>query len=107
MSYVYLALSILFEVAGTLCLKASNGFTRLIPAIALTVCYLLCFQFLGLALKKLDVGMIYAIWAGVGTALITVAGIFLFRDPFTLLKGISILLIILGVIGLNLSGSTH
>ena len=56
------------------------------------------------ALKKIDLGIAYAIWAGVGTALVTVIGILWFREPATAVKLASILLIIAGVIGLNLGG---
>lgn len=60
-----------------------------------------------MALKKIDVSVAYAIWAGVGTALIAIVGILYFKEPATILKGFSIFLIITGVIGLNLSGAKH
>ncbi len=107
MSLVYLGAAILLEVIGTLSMKASQGFTRTGPTTVMVTCYIFCFFLLGLVVKKLDIGMVYAIWSGVGTALITIGGIIIFRDSFTVAKGISILLIILGVIGLNLSGSPH
>jgi small multidrug resistance pump len=56
------------------------------------------------ALKKIDMSMAYAVWAGVGTALITLVGIFFFKEPATMLKLASIALIIIGVVGLHLSG---
>jgi len=58
-------------------------------------------------LKRIDVGVVYAIWSGVGTALIATIGILWFKEPVTLIKIASIALIILGVVGLNLGGITH
>jgi small multidrug resistance pump len=60
-----------------------------------------------LLLQKIDVSFAYAIWSGLGTALITLVGILWFREPLNILKGISLALIVIGVIGLNLSGGTH
>jgi len=62
---------------------------------------------LTLALKKFEIGMAYAIWSGLGTALIAVIGIYLFDETATLMKFLSIALIIAGVVGLNLSGAKH
>ncbi len=107
MNIIYLIITILFEVAGTTALKLSQGFTRLIPSIGVVVFYALSFFILSLTLKKLDVSFVYAVWSGVGTALITTIGILWFREPVSLIKIGSIALIILGVIGLNLSGSAH
>lgn len=107
MSWVYLVLAILFEVAGTTSMKLSEGFTRLVPSIGIAVFYLLSFSILTLALRQIDISVAYAIWSGVGTALITVIGAVIFREPVTALKVGSIALIIAGVVGLNLSGGGH
>jgi len=103
-SWVYLIMAILFEVAGTTSMKISEGFTKVVPSIAMAVFYILSLTALTFALKKFDVSMAYAIWSGVGTALITVIGFYLFREEITVMKIVSIGLIILGVIGLHLSG---
>jgi len=97
-------MAILFEVAGTTSMKISEGFTKTVPSIAMAVFYILSLTALTFALKKFDVSMAYAIWSGVGTALITVIGFYLFREEITVMKIVSIGLIILGVIGLHLSG---
>lgn len=102
----YLTLAILLEVAGTTSLKFSQGFTKLVPSLIVVVCYGLSFWMLSLTLKKIDVGIAYAIWSAVGTALITAIGILWFKEPLTAIKIGSIVLIILGVVGLNLGG-TH
>lgn len=103
MNIVFLIIAILSEVAGTTSLKLSEGFSRLIPSIAMVVFYGLSFTFLSFALKRLEVGTVYAIWSGVGTALIATIGILWFKEPLTAIKIGSLALIILGVVGLNLN----
>ncbi len=107
MSWLYLALAIVFEVTGTINMKLSEGFTKLMPSVLMGVFYVLSIVALTLALKKIDVSIAYAVWAGIGTALIAVAGAFLFKEPFTVLKIVSLAFIIAGVVGLNLSGGMH
>ncbi len=104
LSWTLLLLAIGFELAGTTAMKMSQGFTKIGPSVVMGVCYICCFSLLTLAIKELDVSLAYAIWSGLGTALITVIGIVFFREPSSTLKIVSIGLIILGVIGLNLSG---
>jgi small multidrug resistance pump len=107
LSLFYLIMAIIFEVAGTTCMKLSYGFTKAVPSILMIILYLLSFVSLTFALKKIDVSIAYAIWAGLGTALIATVGILWFKEPITALKIISLGLIIIGVIGLNLSGGVH
>lgn len=107
MTWIYLALAILLEVAGTTCMKLSDGFTKMVPSILLFVFYTLSFGMLTLALKRIDVSVAYAVWSGAGTALIATIGVLWFREPMTALKLISLALIIVGVVGLNLGGGTH
>jgi small multidrug resistance pump len=103
----YLVLAILAEVTGTTCVKLSEGFTRLLPSALIFVFYGLSLAFLGLALKKVDLGLAYAIWSGLGIAFIASVGILWFREPVTALKVVSLGLIVAGVAGLNLAGQTH
>jgi len=105
--WFYLIIAILLEVAGTTSMKLSDGFSRLVPSVLIFVFYGLSFAGLTLALKRIDVSIAYAIWAGLGTALITVIGLAYFKEPATLIKLISIGLIVVGVIGLNLDGYAH
>lgn len=107
MSRLYLAVAILSEVAGTTSLKLSNGFTRLVPSLAVIILYGTSFTMLSLALKKIDVGVAYAVWSGVGTALIATIGVLWFKEPLTAFKVGFLALIIVGVVGLNLGGGTH
>ena len=107
MMWTYLVLAILLEVSGTTCMKLSEGFTKTVPSILLFVFYSLSFGMLTLALKRIDVSVAYAVWSGVGTALIATIGVLWFKEPITALKLISLALIIGGVVGLNLGGGTH
>jgi small multidrug resistance pump len=106
-SGLYLMGAILFEVMGTTSMKLSEGFSKIVPSAAMLVFYLLSLGMLTLALKKIDVSVAYAIWSGVGTALIAGIGIFYFKEPATALKLASVALIIAGVVGLNLAGGSH
>ena len=98
----YLLLAILAEVTGTTCLKLSEGFTRLLPSALMLVFYGLSLGFLGLALKKVDLSLAYAIWSGLGIAFIASVGVLWFREPVTAVKVVSLGLIVVGVAGLNL-----
>lgn len=101
MHWIYLILGIVFEVAGTTCMKLSQGFTRIAPSIGMFVFYGLCFTFLTLSLKKIEVSVAYSVWSGLGTALIASIGITWFQESASPVKLISLALIITGVIGLN------
>ena len=106
MSYwIYLGFAIVAEVAGTACLKLSHGFEVTTYAVLVYVLYGLSFYLLALALKGIDVSVAYAIWAGVGVALISVLGLVVFKEAFTALKAASLAVIIAGVVGLNLAGA--
>lgn len=107
MAYLWLAFAIVFEVVGTTFMKLSEGYTKLWPSIGMAVFYILSFSSLGISLKKLNVGTAYAIWSGLGTVLIVLIGMIFFKEQLTWMKAICLMLIIAGVIGLNLSGSSH
>jgi small multidrug resistance pump len=102
MSWIYLIIAIITEVIGTTNMKLSHGFTKVVPSILMVVFYIICFAFMSLALKKLDVSITYAIWSGVGTALIAAIGFLYFKEPVTAIKIGSIALIVIGVVGLAL-----
>ena len=107
MYWLYLTLAIVLEVAGTTSMKLSEGFTKPVPSIALFVFYAASFVLLTLALKQIQVTVAYAVWSGIGTILIAIIGVFLFKETMTPVKVGFIVLIVFGVIGLNLSGSTR
>jgi len=103
--WFFLAGAIFLEVGGTIAMKVSDGFSKLTPSIIMTICYIASLALLTLALKKIELSIAYAIWAGVGTALIATVGILYFKEPATAIKILSLVLIITGVVGLNLSGA--
>jgi small multidrug resistance pump len=100
--WLYLALGIVFEVLGTVCMKFAEGFTKLWPSVLVFVFYGLSLGLLVLVLEKFEVSIAYAIWASLGTALIAVIGILFFNEPVSVTKVVSILLIIAGILGLEL-----
>ena len=100
--WTILALGIIFEVLGTICMKLADGFQKLWPSIFVFVFYLMCLVCLIFVLKKLEVSVAYAIWAGLGTALIAVIGIIWFKEPVSVTKIVSIVFIVLGIVGLEL-----
>lgn len=107
MSWILLLLGILSEVLGTTSMKMSEGFTRPIPSIFIFIFYGLSLTLVTLALKQIDVSIAYSIWSGLGTAIIATIALIYFKEPISLVKILSILMIIGGVIGLNISGGTQ
>ncbi|AFM00034.1 cation/cationic drug transporter [Desulfitobacterium dehalogenans ATCC 51507] len=107
MQWVYLALAILLEIFGTTLMKMSDGLTKMLPTAGMFLAYALCFGSLALALKKIPVSVAYAVWSGVGIVIISVIGILVFKETINTLKVVSIVLIVAGVVGLNLSGTAH
>jgi small multidrug resistance pump len=99
--WLCLAGAIALEIAGTTSMKLSHGFTRTLPSILLFVFYGLSFALMTVAVKRIDMSVSYAIWSGVGTALITLIGVMWFRESLTAVQVGSIVLIIVGVVGLR------
>lgn len=102
-AWIYLALGIVFEVAGTSALKLSQGFTQTVPALVCLLCFGTALYFLSQSVKSLDLGVVYAIWCGVGIVLISLIGVIVFGDNLTFAKLAFISLIVIGVVGLQLS----
>ena len=103
MHYLYLSFAILAEVTATTALKAADGFTRLAPSVVVVVGYALAFYFLSLTLRTMAVGVVYAIWSGVGIVLISIVGALLYRQHLDVPAMIGIGLIVAGVLVLNLA----
>jgi small multidrug resistance pump len=106
MSYLYLALAIVAEVIGTSALKATAGFTRPGPSILVAVAYGAAFYCLSLALRSIPVGIAYAIWSGVGTALIALIGWWALGQRLDAPAWAGIGLIVAGVVVIQLSSGT-
>ena len=104
--WIILSIAILLEVFGTVSMKLSDGFTKLWPSIFIFVFYAASFVALTFAIKKIEISVAYAVWSGVGTALIALIGILYFKEAATMLKFASIFLIVAGVVGLKFSSSS-
>lgn len=100
-SYLFLFIAIVFETLATSALKSSEQFSKLIPSIITVLGYIGAFYFLSLTLKTLPVGLAYALWSGVGIVLITLVGVFVFKQIPDTPAIIGFLLIIAGVIVIN------
>lgn len=102
-AWILLGFAIILEVAGTTAMKLSDGMHKLIPTIMVFVFYGLTFVIMSKVINKIEMGVTYAIWAGVGTVLVTVIGVLYFKESVDTIKLISIGLICIGVVGVNLS----
>lgn len=107
MAWLLVVVAGFLETGFAVCLKLSHGFTRIWPTIAFCLFALGSFGLLTLSLKKLDVGPAYAVWTGIGAAGTAIYGMVFLGDIVSTLKLISISLVIVGVIGLQISGSAH
>ena len=105
-NWVVLAAAIAFEVAGTIFMKLSDSLTRWAWIPPMLVAYVLALLGLALALRTIEVGIAYAVWAACGTLLIALIGILFFGESLSLIKLVAIILVIAGVVGLNLADST-
>ena len=103
MAWVLLVIAGLFEVGWAIGLKYTEGFTRLWPSVGTGLAMVVSLGLLGLAMKTLPVGTAYAVWVGVGAVGTVILGIVLFDEPLNLLRGVSVLLIVAGLVGLRLA----
>ncbi len=101
-AYLFLALAIGAEVIATSALKASDGFSRPAWALVSTFGYVVAFSALAMALKNIPLGIAYAIWSGVGIALLTLIGWIVFQQRLSLTAMLGIALILAGVLVLQL-----
>jgi len=96
-------MGIMFEVIALIFMKKSEGFTKLWPDIFVVFFYALALGCLILVLRMMDTSLAYAIWASVGTLLVAAIGILWLKEPVTAIKIISMILIAIGVFGLEYS----
>ena len=102
MEWIYLTVAGLLEIGWAIGLKYTEGFTRLLPSLWTIASMILSIVLLGLALKTLPVGTAYAVWTGIGAVGTAALAIYLFAEPATALRLISIGLILSGIVGLKL-----
>ncbi|MEZ5673486.1 MAG: multidrug efflux SMR transporter [Thiotrichaceae bacterium] len=105
MDWLLLMMSGVFEIIWSISMKYSDGLTRVVPSLITLAASICSFLLLAHALKTVPIGTAYAVWAGVGAVGTAIAGVLIFSEPIHLLRVISILLIVLGLVGLRLSSS--
>ena len=103
--WLILCLSIALEVCGTVCLKLSDGMSRPLPILGVVLFYLSAFALMSASLKSLEIGIVYAIWAAAGTALIAIIGIVFFGESIASGKIVGLAFVIAGVVLLKVSNS--
>lgn len=104
--WLYLGVAIVSEVIATSALKAAEGFTRPLPSLLVVIGYGIAFYCLSVVLRTLPLGITYAIWSGVGVALVALSGWLLYGQALDLAAVLGLTLIVAGVIVLNLFSKT-
>ncbi|MEU6132070.1 multidrug efflux SMR transporter [Saccharopolyspora sp. NPDC047091] len=105
MAWIVLMISGVLEAGWAISLKLSDGFSKLWPSVSFLVLAAVSFSGLAWAMRTLPAGPAYAVWTGIGAALTAVIGMLWLGDAVSVLKIVSLVLIVAGVIGLNLAGS--
>ncbi len=100
-AWALLILGIVFEVMGSFCLKLSHGFTNLWPSLFGFVFFVIALSLITLSAKILDIGVVYAVWSGVGIVIISTIGMSYFGEAISIKKIACISLILIGVLGLH------
>lgn len=104
-AWLLLTASIAAEVTGTVALRYTDGFTRPLPSVVVATLYALAIWLMSIAIRHLEIGLAYAVWAGVGTALTSAFGMWWFEEAVHTTRLLGIALIVVGVVVLNLSSA--
>jgi len=107
MGWILLVAAIVLEVLGTTNMKLSEGFSKLVPSVLVLFFYALSIVALTFAVNRLDVSVAYAVWSGMGTALVAMIGIWFFQESLSTMKLIALGLIIVGVAMLHLTSESQ
>ncbi|MGB3306219.1 MAG: multidrug efflux SMR transporter [Thermomicrobiales bacterium] len=105
MARIMLAIAIAAEIVATTSLKQSDGFSKLWPSVVTIIGYVIAFWLVGQALKTIPVSVAYAIWSGVGTAVVAAIGMAFLGESVSVMKVGGIAMIVAGVVALNLGGA--
>jgi quaternary ammonium compound-resistance protein SugE len=106
MAWVLIVIAGFFETGFAVLLKQSGHFTRLWPTVGFAICALISFGLLSWAVSRMEVGPAYALWTGIGAAGTAAVGMIALGESVSVIKIVSIGLVLAGIIGLNLSGVT-
>lgn len=107
MAWVVLIVSGVLEAGWALSLKASDGFSKLWPTVSFVVLLIASMAGLAIALKSLPVGVAYAVWTGIGASVTAVVAVAMFDEPMGVIKIVSLVLIVAGIVGLNIAPATN
>lgn len=105
--YLFLAVSIITEIFATNLLKASAGFTKPMASIATVLLYVICFYSLSKAMNYIPLNVVYAVWAAIGIVVISLVGVFFWKEAINIPTIIGISLIVVGTILVNVFGTGH
>ena len=103
-AWLLVAASVIAEVVGTVALKYSDGFSKLLPSGAAATCYALAIWLMAVAMRQLDMGITYAVWAASGTAATALVGTAFFEESMGTAKVLGLVCVVAGVVMLNLGG---
>jgi small multidrug resistance pump len=106
-AWLMLAAAIAAEIAATSSLKLAAGFTRPLPSLVVVAGYVLAFWLLAQVVQRLDLGVVYAIWCGVGMAVVAAVGVLYYGEGMPPLKLAGIVAIIIGTVLLSLASKGH
>lgn len=101
-AWLLVGLAVIAEITAALCLRFSQGFTKLWPTALALVTFGAAFYLVSLALVALPVSTVYPVWAGGGTAGVALLGVLVLREKASLAKGLGIMLVVIGIVLLNL-----
>ncbi|KRD46492.1 hypothetical protein ASE52_17725 [Acidovorax sp. Root275] len=101
-AWLLVAASVIAKVVGTVALKCSDGFSRPLPSGMAAACYALAIWLMAVAMRQLDMGITYAVWAASGTAATAIVGIALFGEPVDTTKALGLVCVVGGVVMLHL-----
>ncbi|MBT9502002.1 MAG: multidrug efflux SMR transporter [Burkholderiaceae bacterium] len=103
-AWLMIAASVVAEVVGTVALKQSDGFSKLVPSGTAAACYALAIWLMAVAMRQLDMGITYAVWAASGTAATALVGIAFYGEQLGGIKALGLVCVVGGVVMLNLGG---
>lgn len=103
-AWLMLAGAIAAELVATSSLKLAQGFSRPLPSLVVIIGYMISFWLLSRVVERLELGIVYAVWCGVGMAVVAVIGVVVYGESVSLLKTAGILAIVLGTVLLSLAG---
>ncbi len=107
MSWILVVLSGLLEAGWAIGLKASDGFTRPLPTLLTLLGMLASFAMLTIAARSIPIGTAYAVWVGIGALGAVILGVIVYGEAMTVGRALSLLLVLVGIVGLKVTGGSH